>query len=369
MAERIPIVDLGAEYQEVADELEAAVLGVLRSGAYIRGPETRAFEEELAAYVGVRHAIGVGSGTEALWLALKALGVGPGDEVLTSPYTYFATIEAIAHTGARPTFADIEPGGFLLDPTKLESALTPRTKVIVPVHLFGRCADMERIRPLADANGLAVVEDAAQAIGASRGGRTAGAWGAAGAFSFYPAKSLGAAGDGGAITTDDPELAERLRLLGAHGFDGKGHAMMGTTSRLDSIQAAVLRVKLRHLDRWLDERGAHVEHYRRLLGDRSDLAIPRAEPGERAAWSQLVVRSPRAAAVRSALEANAVDWRHFYPRPAYREEALADARLPVGSCPETERACDESISIPIYPRLPESDVERVASVIGSALDA
>jgi dTDP-4-amino-4,6-dideoxygalactose transaminase len=369
MADRIPIVDLGAEYQEIASELEEAVLRVLRSGGYIRGPETRAFEQELAAYVGVRHAIGVGSGTEAIWLALKALGVGPGDEVLTSPYTYFATIEAIVHTGARPTFADIEPGGFHLDPECLAAAVTERTKVLMPVHLFGRCADMPAIRSFADTRGIAVVEDAAQAIGAERGGRGAGAWGAAGAFSFYPSKSLGAAGDGGAITTDDPELAERLRLLGAHGFTGKGHTLMGTTSRLDSIQAAVLRVKLAHLDRWLGERSAHVEHYRQLLGDREDCALPSVAADERAAWSQLVLRSPRAGVVRSALEADAIDWRHFYPRPAYREEALGAQMLPPGTCPEAELACEESISIPIYPRLAASAVERVAAVVQGALDA
>jgi dTDP-4-amino-4,6-dideoxygalactose transaminase len=369
MAERIPIVDLGAEYAEVATELEEAVLRVLRSGGYVLGPETRAFEEELAAYVGVRHAIGVGSGTEALWLALKALGVGPGDEVLTSPFTYFATVEAIAHTGATPTFADIEPGGFHLDPVRLADAVTPRTKVVMPVHLFGRCANMEAIRAITDARGLAVVEDAAQAIGAERGGRGAGAWGAAGAFSFYPAKSLGAAGDGGAVTTDDPELAERLRLLRAHGFTGKGHTLMGTTSRLDSIQAAVLRVKLAHLDRWLGERSEHVEHYRRLLGDRADFALPRVGSDERAAWSQLVVRSPRADVVRRALESDSIDWRHYYPRPAYREEALGEHMLPVGTCPEAELACEESISIPIYPRLAESAVERVAAVVRRALDS
>jgi dTDP-4-amino-4,6-dideoxygalactose transaminase len=363
MEKRIPIVDLAAEYAEVGADVEEAVLRVLRSGRWVLGPETAAFEEELAALVGTAHAVGVGSGTEALALALRACGVGSGDEVLTTPYTFFATVEAIALVGARPTYADIEPGGFNLDPARVADALTERTRAIVPVHLFGRCADMRAIREIADARGIAVVEDAAQAIGAQRGGRSAGAWGAAGCFSFYPAKSLGASGDGGAVTTDDPQVADRLRKLRAHGFTPEGHVLLGTTSRLDSLQAAVLRAKLPRLEKWLVERAGHVAQYRESLADCADLRFPDCDQGETPAWSQLVVRSPRAASIRSALDAANVEWRHYYPRPVYREPAFGAARLPVGTCPEAERACDESISLPIYPRLASAAVERVCEVI------
>lgn len=370
MSPRIPIVDLEAEYVEIGEAVEAAVLRTLRSGRYILGPETEAFEQELAGFVGVRHAIGVGSGTEALQLALEACGVGPGDEVITTPLTFFATVEAIVRAGAKPVYADIEGGGFNLDPLGLEAARSSRTRAVVPVHLFGRCADMAAIRGFADRHGLAVVEDAAQAIGAARGGRAAGAWGNAGCFSFYPAKSLGAAGDGGCITTDDAELAARLRLLRGHGLvAAKGHVAVGTTSRLDSVQAAILRVKLPHLERWLEERRAHVDRYRSGLADCADLALPTWGEDETPAWSQLVIRSTRAAVIRRALDAAEVEWRHYYPRPVYREEAFGVDTLPMGTCPEAERACDEAISLPIYPRIPEASIDRVCEVIRSALSA
>jgi dTDP-4-amino-4,6-dideoxygalactose transaminase len=370
MPSRIPIVDLEAEYEEIGADVEQAVLRVLRSGRYILGPETEAFEEELAALVGVAHAVGVGSGTEALMLSLRALGIRPGDEVVTSPFTFFATIEAIVYAGGTPVFADIEEGGFNLDPDRLEAALGPRTRAVMPVYLFGRCADMPRIREISDRAGVPVVEDAAQAIGASRGGRRAGAWGAAGCFSFYPAKSLGAAGDAGAITTDDPELARRLRTLRFHGQTaGKGHVLMGTTTRLDAIQAAVLRAKLPHLERWLDERAAHVDRYRRLLADCGDVQLPELGGDETPAWSQLVLRSARAAAIRRALDKADIEWRHYYPRPVYREEAFGADALPAGTCPEAERACEETVSVPIYPRIPIQSIERVCAVIRAAIGA
>lgn len=370
MTGRIPIVDLLAEYEEVAPALEEAVLRVLRSGRWVLGPETEALEADIAAFVGARHAVGVGSGTDALILALRALGVGPGDEVVTTPLTFFATIEAIAHAGATPVFADIERGGFNLDPRRVEAVLTPRTRAILPVHLFGRCADMEALRALADPRGIPLVEDAAQAIGSSRAGRRAGTWSALGCFSFYPAKSLGGAGDGGCVTTDDADLARRVRTLRAHGLEGDaGHVAMGTASRLDSIQAAVLRVKLPHLEKWLAQRSAHVEQYRAALADCADVALPSWGADEQPAWSQYVIRSPKAPAIRTALDAADIEWRHYYPRPAYREAALGDARLPEGHCPEAERACAEAVSIPIYPRMSAEAVDRVCGVIRSAVGA
>jgi dTDP-4-amino-4,6-dideoxygalactose transaminase len=319
--------------------------------------------------VGVRHAVGVGSGTEALMLALRACGVGPGDEVVTTALSFFATAEAIVWTGATPVYVDVEPGGFNLDPAALEAALSPRTRAIVPVHLFGRCADMARIRAVADARGIPVVEDAAQAIGALRAGRQAGAWGRAGCFSFYPAKSLGAAGDAGAVTTDDDALAEALRSLRHHGAGPGGHVRIGTTSRLDSLQAAVLRAKLPHLSRWLSERAAHVARYREYLAGCADVRLPACGADETPAWSQLVIRSEKAEAVRRALDDADIEWRHYYPRPLYREAAFGAARLPAGHCPEAERACAESLSLPIYPQLPHASIERVCEVIRRAVGA
>ena len=241
---RIPMVDLAAEYAEVGEAVEGAALRVLRSRRYLLGPETAAFEAEMARLVGVREAVGVGSGTQSLVLALRACGVGAGDEVLTSPFTFFATAEAILLVGAVPVFADIERGGFNVDSEALDARVTRRTRAVVPVHLFGRCADMSRICAFADSRRLSVIEDAAQAIGATRDGRQAGAWGRAAGFSFYPSKNLGAVGDAGCITTDDPDLAERLRRLRNHGQDPGGpHLLAGTTARIDELQAAVLRAK------------------------------------------------------------------------------------------------------------------------------
>ena len=368
MPDRIPIVDLQAEYAEVGAAVEEAVVRVLRSGGWVLGPETQAFESEIAAFVGVSDAVGVGSGTEALTLALRACGVGPGDEVITTALTFFATVESILLTGAKPVFVDVEPDGFNLDPDGLEAAATPRTRAVVPVHLFGRCADMPRIRAFANARGLPIVEDAAQAIGARRAGWPAGGSGTAGCFSFYPAKTLGAAGDGGCVTTDDPDVAQRVRTLRAHGgVPGRGHVMVGTTSRLDSVQAAVLRVKLPFLEKWLAERDAHVAQYREELRDCDSVRLPEWGDDERPAWSQLVIRSAQAAEIRSALDAANVEWRQYYAKPVYREEALGDARLPVGTCPEAERACAEAISVPIYPRLASSAIERVCEVIRAAV--
>jgi dTDP-4-amino-4,6-dideoxygalactose transaminase len=364
---RIPIVDLAAEYAEIGADLEAAVLRVLRSGRYVLGPETQAFERELAAYVGARHAVGVGSGTEALCLALRAQGVGPGDEVITTALSFFATAEAIAWTGATPVYVDVEPGGFNLDPDGLAAARSPRTRAIVPVHLFGRCADMPRIRAFADAHDIPVVEDAAQAIGAARAGRSAGTWGASACFSFYPSKSLGAAGDAGAITTDDDATAEALRSLRHHGAGPSGHERIGTTSRLDSLQAAVLRAKLPHLSRWLRERAEHVARYRARLAGCAAVRLPECGPDETPAWSQLVIRSEKAEAIRRALDEAEIEWRHYYPRPLYREPAFGAGRLPAGHCPEAERACAESLSIPIYPRLEATAIDRVCAVVLAAV--
>lgn len=364
MKQRIPILDLSPEWHEVGAAVEDAVQRVLRSGHYVLGPETAAFEAELAAFTGTRFCVGVGSGTEALLLALRALDVGPGDEVVTTGFTYFATVEAILWCGAKPVFVDIERDSFNLDPERLVAAIGPRTRAILPVHLFGRCASMARIRAVADARGIPVVEDAAQAIGARRDGASAGALGRAGCFSFYPSKNLGAAGDAGCITTDDEALAERLRLLRAHGCRVRDlHTELGTTSRLDSLQAAVLRAKLPHLTGWSASRAAHASRYRALLEDVPGIALPGAEPEEAPVWNQYTIRCEDPLAVRAALDEEAVEWRHYYPLPAYRQPALGAAMLPNGACPEVERACQQVLSLPIYPALREADQERVAAAV------
>jgi len=367
---RIPMVDLAAEYAEVGAAVEAAVLRVLRSRRYLLGPETAAFESELARRVGVREAVGVGSGTQALFLALRACGVGPGDEVITTPFSFFATAEAILLLGAVPVFADIEPDGFNLDPAAVEGVVTARTRAVVPVHVFGRCADMARLVALASERKLALVEDAAQAIGAVRAARPAGSWGHAAAFSFYPSKNLGAAGDAGCVTTDDRELAERLRSLRNHGQTAQGgHRTVGTTARMDELQAAVLRAKLPHLKAWTDRRARNAARYGRLLAGCPDLVVPAADPEETPVWSQLTLRSPRAESVRRALAAAGIESRRFYPRPIYREPGFQHSGLaPVSPCPRAERACEEAFSVPVHPALAPADLESVCDVIRATLE-
>jgi dTDP-4-amino-4,6-dideoxygalactose transaminase len=367
MDERIGTVDLAGEYAEVGSEVEAAVLGVLRSSAYVLGPECKAFEAELAGFVGADFAVGAASGTDALVLALRAVGVEPGSEVVTTPFTFFATAEAILQAGARPVFADIEPHGFNLDPAALDAAINERTRAIVPVHLFGACADLDAIGAVASARSVPVVEDAAQAIGAVRGGRRAGSVGAAAAFSFYPSKNLSTAGDGGAVTTCDSEVAERVRLLGNHGSRERDHhVLVGTTSRLDALQAAILRVKLRHLPRWNRARREVASGYSERLAGLDGVELPCVAADETPVWHQYAVRcrpSAQRASVCKALEEAGVEWRHFYPRPVYRQPGLGEARLPAGACPEAERACDEVICLPIHPRLRSDELDRVADAV------
>jgi dTDP-4-amino-4,6-dideoxygalactose transaminase len=366
--ERVRMVDLAAEYAEVGAEVEAAGLRVLRSGRYLLGPETRAFEAELARAVGVREAVAVGSGTQALALALRAAGIGEGDEVLTSPFTFFATVEAILLVGAAPTFADLEPGGFNLDPAALAAGATSRTRAVLPVHLFGRCADMAGISAFARDADLVVIEDAAQAIGAARDGRRAGSFGLAGAFSFYPSKNLGAVGDAGAVTTDDPELATSLRGLRNHGQEHGGpHRRAGTSARIDEIQAAVLRAKLPHLKRWNDRRSRNAARYASNLADCPDLLLPTAAPEETPVFSQYTLRSPRADELRAALERAGVESRHYYPRPVYREPAFERSGHAAPDCPNAERACAEALSIPVHAALDDTAIDRVSEALRAAL--
>jgi dTDP-4-amino-4,6-dideoxygalactose transaminase len=364
---RVPMVDLAADGREAAAAVQDAVARVLRSGAFVLGPETEAFEREVGARVGVRFAVGVGSGTEALYLALRALEIGPGDEVLTSAFTHFATVEAILLAGARPVFVDSEPGGFGIDPSRLAAAATPRTRAVIPVHLFGRCADAPRVAAWADAAGIAMLEDAAQAFGAARGGRRAGAWGRVGCFSFYPSKVLGAAGDGGCATTDDPALAERLRALRNHGAGPDGlHRLAGTTSRLDSLQAAVLRAKLPFLDGWLAGRARNAGLYAEELAGCPGVRLPDAGPGEVVVWSHYTLRCAQAPRVRAALASAGIETRHYYPQPAAAQPALGALRAPAGRFPEAERCCAEAVSLPVRPSCDPETIREVARVVRAA---
>jgi dTDP-4-amino-4,6-dideoxygalactose transaminase len=364
MGWRIPLVDLAAEAAAVGPELESALLRVLRSGAYVLGPETQAFEAELAARVGVRFAIGVGSGTEALILSLRALGVGPGDEVITTPFSFVATAASILQVGATPVFADLAPDSFLIDPEAVLRAITPRTRAILPVHLFGACADTTALAGIARGHGLFLVEDAAQALDAERDGRRAGATGIASCFSFYPTKNLGAAGDAGAVATNDAALAERIRMLRAHGSpDGAHFEMLGTTSRLDSLQAAVLRAKLPHLETWNARRALNAGLYREHLRDCPGLELPLDEVLGRAVHSQFVVRVAQPERVREGLAAQGIEARRYYARPLYAEPALAAARVPKEGCPEAERAAARALAIPVRPSLAEGEVHEVAAAL------
>ena len=369
MSWRIPITDLTAEYDLAGRAIEEAVLRVLRSGQYVLGPETRRFEAEMEELVGTRFVVGVGSGTEALVLALRAVGVEAGDEVVTTPFTFFATVGAILQLGAIPVFADIEPEGFNLEPASIEAVITKRTRAIVPVHLFGRCADMEKITAIARAHSIPVIEDAAQAIGAARDGRRAGAWGAVGCFSFYPSKNLGAVGDAGCVTTDDADIAERLQLLRTHGSaDSERYGLIGTNSRLDAIQAAALRAKLPYLKDWTERRVRNAAVFAEELRGCEDLVLPVAQRGEEPVWSQYTIRCRRMVPLRAALRDHGIEFRHYYKTPVYLQPGLGSSRLPPGSRPEAERACAEAVSVPVRWSCDTDQIREIAGVIRKALD-
>ena len=362
------MVDLGAQTAAIRPELDAALAAVLDRGAFVRGPFVSAFEAELAAYLsGVGpaaevYALGVGNGTDALQIALMALGVGPGDEVICPAFTFVATAEAAALLGARAVFVDIDPATFNLDPGRLAEAITPRTRAIVPVHLFGQCADLAAIREAS--GGIPIVEDAAQAIGATWDGRPAGTVGAFGCLSFYPSKNLGALGDGGAILATDPDLARRARGLANHGAEVKyHHTAVGVNSRLDAVQAAILSVHLRHLPAWTDARRAVAALYDQALAGLDEVARPIRQPAARHVFHQYTIRVPAARrdALRAHLAARGVPTMVYYPEPLHRMGPYATG----ADLPETDRACREVISLPMHPHLSASDVAFVGDAIRS----
>ncbi|MCA1816039.1 MAG: DegT/DnrJ/EryC1/StrS family aminotransferase [Acidobacteria bacterium] len=354
---RVPLLDLRPQHEALREELRAALDRVLSTQRFVLGEEGRALESEIARYSNAKHAVGCASGTDALLLAFMALGVGAGDEVITTPFSFFATASGISRTGARPVFADIEPRTYNIDPAKLEAAITERTRALLPVHLYGQCADMDAIKKIAARHNLIVVEDAAQAIGAEDKGRRAGSMGRVGCFSFYPTKNLGAAGDAGLLTTDDDELAARLRRLRVHGGETEYlHREVGINSRLDELQAAVLRVKLPHLDGWSNARRERAETYSLLLTNAKlpfDLRVPFIRKRARHIFHQYVVRV--AAGLRDPLmehlKRHGVGTKVYYPVPLHLQECFRPLGYKEGDFPESERAARETFALPLYPEL------------------
>jgi dTDP-4-amino-4,6-dideoxygalactose transaminase len=365
----IPMADLKAQYRAIKNEIDEAVCHVLENAQFILGPEVAAFEREFAAYQQGTEAIGLNSGTSALHLALLAAGVGPGDEVITVPFSFIATAATIEYAGARPVFVDIDPVTFNMDPARIASAITPRTRAIMPVHLYGQPADMDAILEVARAHGLSVIEDAAQAHGAEYKGRRVGALGDIGCFSFYPAKNLGACGEGGAVVTNNLEYARAIRLLRDWGSDKKYvHSVKGYNYRLEGIQAAILRVKLRHLDAWTAARIRWAGLYDELLAG-SGVVVPRAVEGVRHAWHCYTMRVADRDQVQAALLASGVQSGVHYPIPIHLQPAYAGLGYRRGDFPEAERAADEVLSIPIHADLTEAQVREVAGAVREAVRA
>ncbi|HOA23790.1 MAG TPA: DegT/DnrJ/EryC1/StrS family aminotransferase [Aggregatilineales bacterium] len=364
----IPLVDLRAQYVTIKDEIDAAIARVLETTSFIGGNEVRGFEEAFARYQGVEHMVGVGSGTAALYLALAALGIGPGDEVITQANTFFATVEAIIQVGATPVLVDIDPRTYSIDPAQVEVAITPATRAIIPVHMYGQLAPMDRIMEIARRHGLKVIEDAAQAHGAEYRGRRAGQWGDAACFSFYPGKNLGAYGDGGAVGTNDAAIAERLRLLRNHGSEVKyRHEMVGVCERLDALQAAVLSVKLPYLDAWNEARRQKAAYYSAALAG-TGIVTPAAHEGSTPVYHIYCVRVPgdRDSVLR-ALDERGIGAGVHYPTPVHLQPAMAGRGWAEGDFPHTEAAARSILSLPIYAELTERQMDEVIMALGEAV--
>jgi dTDP-4-amino-4,6-dideoxygalactose transaminase len=363
----VPFLDLSAHHAPLRSEIDAAIGEVIDSGAFAGGPFVAAFEEHFAAFCGCKYCIGVGSGTDALWLTLLACGVGPGDEVITVPNTFMATAEAITYCGAKPVFVDVDALTYTMDPTLIEGAITSRTKAIIPVHLFGQPADMDPILEIARAHGLLVIEDAAQAHGAEYKGKRAGSLGDAGCFSFYPGKNLGALGEAGAVVTSDPELQRKIRILRDHGQIQKyRHAMVGWNARMDGIQAAVLDVKLRHLQRGNELRRAHAAKYDEALSNIEKLMPPYTADYAKHVYHIYAVRVHARDDVVHSLEKMGVICGIHYPVPIHLQEAYQDLAYPTGAFPIAERTARQFISLPMFPELTPQQIELVTVALKHA---
>lgn len=360
---KVPYLDLKAQYRSIKPEIDAAVARVLDSCQFVLGPEVAEFEKEFAAYCGTTECIALNSGTSALHLSLLAAGVGPGDEVITVPFTFVASVATIIYAGARPVLVDIDPRTFNMNPTAIEATITSRTKAIVPVHLYGQPADMDLIMEVARRHHLVVIEDAAQAHGAKYKNRPAGSIGDIACFSFYPAKNLGAYGEGGAVTTSNPEYARKIRMLRDWGQDRKYHHVLhGYNYRMEGLQGAILRVKLRHLEGWTEARRAIVAKYNQLLAD-SDVVLPAEMPWARHVYHLYTLRASNRDPLQSALLKDGIQTGVHYATPVHLQPAYADLGYGPNSLPESEKAAKEVLSLPLYPELTDDQIHSVAQAL------
>jgi len=363
----VPLLDLKGQYVSIKEEIAVAIERILTSQHFILGPEVEALEKEIAEYCGCRYAVGVSSGTDALLACLMALGVSAGDEVITTPFSFFATVGSILRLGATPVFVDIRPDTFNFDTALLEEAITPRTKAMIPVHLFGQSADMRPLMSIARNYSIAVIEDAAQAIGAEYSGQKVGSFGTAGCFSFFPSKNLGCFGDGGMVTTNDELLAHRVKILRNQGADPKYyHKVLGGNFRLDALQAAVLRVKLKHLDAWIEQRSANAHFYTRRfqeLGLSGGPVVPPPIVNERHVHNQYVIRAKDRDRLREFLATNGVTTEIYYPMSLHLQECVTDGRYRRGDFPVSEEASGCVLALPVFPELTLEQKEHVVSTI------
>ena len=365
----VPLLDLKAQYADIRTEVDDAVRRVMESARFIGGPEVAGLEQEVARYSQCAHAVGCASGTDALLLALWALGAGPGDEVVTSAYSFFASAGTISNNGATPVFVDIDPRTYNMDPHKLEEKITPRTKAVVAVSLFGQCCDMAAMKAVCDRHDLWLIEDAAQSIGSEWEGKRSGSMSDYGCFSFFPSKNLGGAGDGGMIVAQDAELADRVRLLREHGSRPKyHHGIVGTNSRLDALQAAILRVKLGHLDRWSEQRAHNAALYDRLF-EGSRVGRPWHDPRTRHIYNQYVIRVSDRDGLKASLGERGIGCEVYYPVPLHLQKCFADLGYREGDMPHSEQAANETLALPIYPELTEEQIRTVAAAGREFVDA
>ena len=368
----VPLLDLKTQYARIQPEIMKAIEEVCAQQSFILGAHVEQLEQTLAKFIGTRHAIGVASGSDALLLSLMELDVQPGDEVITVPFTFFATTGVISRLQARPVFVDVRADTFNLDPKQLAERITPRTKAILPVHLFGQCAEMEAINTVADAQGIPVIEDACQAIGATRNGIQAGVFGRTGCFSFFPSKNLGAFGDGGLISTNDPKVAERLKLLRIHGSRSEyHHHLIGMNSRLDALQAAILHVKFQHLADWTTKRQKNADSYRQLFHEHGlddHLTLPVVEPENIHVYNQFTIKTPKRDALSAYLTEKGIGNRIYYPVPLHLQECYETLGYHKGDFPVAEQAAQEVLSLPIYPELTPDHITYVVKTIKQFFD-
>lgn len=355
---KIPILDLTAQHKSIKFEIDAAIKRVIDSQHFILGPEVENFEKDVAAYCGTKYAVGVASGTDALILSLKALGIGPGDEVITTPFTFFATAESASLVGAKPVFVDINPKTYCINPELIEDKITKNTKAIIPVHIFGQCADMDRILEIAGINNLKVIEDAAQAMGATYKGKQAGSMGDTGALSFFPSKNLGGFGDGGMVITNNKEIADKIKMLRVHGSTIRYiHSAVGANSRLDALQAAILRVKLKHLDKWLEGRRNVAQYYNDNLKNIDALITPYTPPYNTHTYHLYVLRvMPSPDKLSKFLNDAGIEARTYYPVPLHLQECYKGLGYKKGDLKESESAASQTVSIPLFPELGDKNM-------------